>query len=446
MNENKLTLLQHRFINQSVEISPLITFRIIFGLLMFYGVLRFFQKNWVEKIYIEPNFFFKYYGFEWVEHLSLNGIYALYSIVGITSILICIGLFYRLACIAFFFSFSYLQLIDATNYLNHYYLVCLLAFLLIFLPANRAFSIDTLLNPALKKTHIPAWTINILILQLTIVYTCAGIAKLNPDWLFRAMPMCVWLPEHTALPILGYFFQFKWVAYLFSWIGAFYDLTIAFFLMLKTTRLFAYCLVIIFHVMTSILFNIGLFPMIMMSCTLIFFDAKVHNRLLGLIGYKKKDTSIFNNSVNVKRFLQPLLVCFILIQLLLPFRHWLYPGNVLWTEEGYRFSWRVMLVEKSGIATFKIKDKISGRTTEADNRKYLTKFQEKQMSIQPDFILQFAHFLEKEFKSKYQMKDPIIKVDARVALNGRLSKPFIDPSVDLTEIEDNFLPKKWILK
>ena len=40
-----------------------------------------------------------------------------------------------------------------------------------------------------------------------------------------------------------------------------------------------------------------------------------------------------------------LVVLFLGIQFLLPLRHLLYPGNVNWTEEGFRFAWRVMLVE-----------------------------------------------------------------------------------------------------
>lgn len=135
-----------------------------------------------------------------------------------------------------------------------------------------------------------------------------------------------------------------------------------------------------------------------------------------------------------------------LLQIIIPFRHFLYPSNVFWSEEGYRFSWRVMLVEKIGQATFTLKDPKTNRQTEIINSRYLTQFQEKQMSIQPDFILQFAHYLRYEYIRTHGIENPIITVDSHVALNGRVSQPFIDKKINIAEIKDDFLPKKWILK
>ncbi|MEZ4887939.1 MAG: HTTM domain-containing protein [Chitinophagales bacterium] len=490
------------YIHKQTPISPLITFRILFGALMMWGGLRFVWNGWIEKLYLEPRFFFKFYGFEWVQPLGKTGMYLLFGVVIVSSFCIALGLFYRIAAIVFFLSFTYIELIDATNYLNHYYLVCLFAFLLIFLPANRAFSLDVWRKPQLKLKTVPAWCINILILQLTIVYTCAGIAKLNSDWLFRAMPLAVWLPEHTDLPVLGYFFQFKETAYVFSWIGALYDLTIAYFLMFSSTRVLAYVVVIVFHGLTYLLFNIGLFPLIMVFSTLVFFPSDFHNRLLGLLGFERRGAeaqrnfkrrdgeveSFFgdeqgdkevqrkisgklannckfwqrlerykrwtanggrqtnpNTIINPNTQIQFLLTIYILIQLLLPFRHYLYNGNVLWTEEGYRFSWRVMLVEKVGQVRFFVEDEETQRKTEIINGRHLTLFQEKQMSVQPDFILQFAHFLAEEYKTRHGMKNPVVTVDAHVALNGRTSQQFIDPNVNLAAIEEGFEKKNWIL-
>ncbi len=431
------------YISRTVSIAPLITFRILFGALMMLGTIRFAYQGWIERLYLEPKLFFKFYGFEWVQMPGEMGMYLLFTVAAISAGMIMLGLFYRLATILFFLSFTYIELIDATNYLNHYYLVCLFAFLLIFLPAHRAYSLDTWRKPHLVQSHVPAWTINILIFQLTVVYTCAGIAKLNPDWLFKAMPLAIWLPEHTDIPILGYFFQFKWVAYLFSWGGAIYDLSIAYFLMHKRTRLFAYLLVILFHGMTYLLFNIGLFPFIMIFSTLIFFPASFHTNILR---YTIPPSFHHTSQLTLRSSQNYLLIFFCLLQLLLPFRHLLYPGNVLWTEEGYRFAWRVMLVEKNGQAIFHIKDPTTGRSTDIINGQYLTKFQEKQMSIQPDFMLQFAHHLKKEYQMKHGIEQPIITVDAHISLNARPSKRLIDPNINLAAIHDSFKPKEWILK
>jgi hypothetical protein len=340
-------------------------------------------------------------------------------------------------------------LIDATNYLNHHYLVCVLAFLLIFLPANKSHSVDVLLWKNLKAIQVPSWTINILILQLTMVYTFAGIAKLNYDWIFHAMPLAVWLPERQDIPILGYFFQFKWVAFLMSWGGAFYDLTIAYFLMYSRTRPFAYFLVIVFHLMTWLLFNIGLFPWIMILSTLIFFPGREFSESSEVNFNKKNNTYSPAESwsfLNIKRqLIIPFFMVFMLLQVMIPFRHFLYPNNVFWSEEGYRFSWRVMLVEKSGRAIFTLKDPITNRQTEISNSSYLTPYQEKQMAIQPDFILQFAHYLRYEYGRTHGIKNPIITVDSHVAINGRVSQQFIDPSINLAEVNDDFFPKEWVL-
>jgi hypothetical protein len=268
------------------SIAPLVTFRILFGALMAIGAIRFLYNDWVTRLYVEPNLFFKFYGFEWVKVLSENGMFVLLWIIVISAVMVMLGLFYRMAIVVFFCSFIYLELIDATNYLNHYYLVVLLAFLMIFLPAHRQFSLDVWRKPFLKVSKVPKWMIGILIAQLTIVYTCAGLAKLNSDWLFEAMPLAIWLPEHQDLPIIGPLLKHKETAFLFSWFGALYDLTIAYFLLFRRTRILAYIAVVLFHVMTNVLFNIGLFPAIMITSTLIFFSGDSHEKVLGWIGYQ----------------------------------------------------------------------------------------------------------------------------------------------------------------
>ncbi|MFK7807560.1 MAG: HTTM domain-containing protein [Saprospiraceae bacterium] len=427
------------------SIAPLVTFRITFGALMMIGAIRFLYNGWVDRLYIEPKFFFKFYGFEWVEVLSANGMYALLWTIIFSSAMVMLGLFYRFAIVVFFCSFTYLELIDATNYLNHYYLVVLLAFLMIFLPAHRNFSLDVWRKPTLKVSQVPRWVIVILMVQLTIVYTCAGLAKLNADWLFRAMPLAIWLPEHQDLPLVGPLLKYRETAFIFSWFGAIYDLLIAWFLWFRRTRWLAYVAVVVFHLMTNVLFNIGLFPAIMITSTLIFFSGHFHEKLLGVIGYKREEERVYAFREIGKQFLKPMLIVFFVIQLVLPFRYLFYSSHLTWAEEGYRFSWRVMLVEKIGQATFYVEDPDSGRKTEILNGRYLSRFQEKQMSIQPDFILQFAHFLKEEYQQKNGIKNPIVTVDAHVALNGRMSQRLIDPNVNLAEIKDTFAEKKWIL-
>lgn len=352
----------------------------------------------------------------------------------------------------FFLSFTYIELMDKTTYLNHYYFISILSFLMIFLPAHAYFSVDASKNENLRSQYVPAWSIDSIKLLLFIVYFYAGLAKLNSDWLFNAMPLQIWLPSNYALPVLGDLLQLNRTHYFFSWAGALYDLTIPFLLLIKRTRPFAFFMVVIFHVLTRVLFPIGMFPFIMIAGAFIFFDSSVHDKILNFLSKTIRiNKTIFDNA---KQFVFPnqlqkkitigILSIFFILQLAVPFRYVLYPGELFWTEEGYRFSWRVMLMEKTGYAQFKVVDPESGERFFVDNLKFLTPLQEKQMATQPDFILEYAHFL-KEYYMRQGVSNPKIYVESYAALNGRKSQPFIDPEVDLTTVSPSLKHKNWIL-
>ena len=440
-----------KYIHKPVSIAPLALFRILFGLLMCFSALRFWYYGWIEKLYIEPSFFFSYYGFEWVKPLG-SYTYLLFVVYIISSLLIAIGYRYRLAIITFFLCFSYIELMDKTTYLNHYYFISLVSFVMIFLPLNKAYSLDSYLKK-IQYSTVPVWTVNSIKLLLGIVYFYAGIAKLNSDWLFKAMPLKIWLPSKYDFPLLGAtFLQQEWFHYAMSWSGMLYDISIPFLLMYKRTRGIGFVLVVVFHVFTRALFPIGMFPYIMIFSTLIFFDSTFHKTILNTI--VKPLNKLFNVKLTtqVKALYVPkfekvhlkILTLFFAIQLLLPFRYLVYPDELFWTEEGYRFSWRVMLMEKQGHTTFKIKNKTTGSFFYVNNADFLSSFQEKQMAYQPDFILEYAHFLGDHF-SKQGHKNVQVFAASYVALNGRLSQPFIDPDVDLYQEQESFKHKTWIL-
>jgi len=439
------------FSQKPVEAAPLAVFRILFGILMLWSIIRFWSYGWIEKLYVIPKFHFKFYGFEWVQPLGI-WTYALFAICAISAIGITLGYKYRWAIIIFFLSFTYIELMDKTTYLNHYYFISILSFTLIFLPANAYFSLDAKFKETKRFQYIPKWNIDALKLLLALVYICAGLAKLNSDWLLLAMPLKIWLPAKYDAPLIGGFMKQAWTPYVFSWFGALYDLTIPFLLLYRPTRWFAFSTVVVFHVMTRILFNIGMFPYIMIAATLIFFDAGFHHKVVHFISrIFGIDASIFNNgkchpekSSLPYRLRYKIVGLFFLIQFLFPWRYLVYPGELFWTEEGYRFSWRVMLMEKSGYAQFKIMDKTTGKWFYVDNSDFLTSFQEKQMSFQPDFILEYAHYLKKHFEAQGH-QNIAIYVESYVTLNGRLSKPYIDPKVDLAQEKESFEHKKWIL-
>lgn len=429
--------------------ASLAFFRMAFGTLLLLSILRFWSKGWIGELYVAPAFYFKYFGFSWVQNW---GDYTpwLFFICGLSALFFALGLFYRLAAILLFLSFTYIELLDATNYLNHYYFVSLVLFLMIFLPANANLALDNKRNPATSKRFVPRWTTGSIRLMLGIVYFYAGLAKLNADWMLEAMPLRLWLPAKNDLPLIGGWFNHAVTAYMFSWFGALYDLSIAFLLLYARTRIWAYLAVVIFHLMTAVLFPIGMFPYVMIVSTLIFFDTAAMDRRFRKWEGFSMVLPVCKNNLNytfsrlAKRGVGIVFVVFFVLQVLLPFRFMMYPGNLFWTEQGYRFSWRVMLMEKMGYAQFVVKDAATGETTGVNNNLFLTRNQEKMMSTQPDFILQYAHFLARHYKER-GMQNPEVYAQVYVAMNGRRSRLYIDPAIDLSRQEDNFCNKKWIL-
>ncbi len=465
-----------------VSAAPLVTFRIVFGAMMVFGTVRFMALGWINDHYVRPVFHFKYYGFEWVQPLPEFWLYAVHILLIASALGVMAGRFYRLSAVVLFLTFTYTELIDLTYYLNHYYFVSIVSFLMIFVappppkgerpPPTPSFGGGFLALPSGAGGAVPAWTTGIFKLQLAIVYIYAGLAKINYDWLIGALPLKIWVPANDALPVIGGLFKLGFTPHLFSWFGMVYDCTIVFFLLWRKTRPLAYVTVIVFHLLTGMMFQIGVFPLVMIGATLIFFSDGWHQKVISEVGFW---ISELKEMLRIERLeivspgkpkpaLQPLghaqknpfhspqsnfrilffLSAFFLFQILLPWRYVLYPGNLFWTEEGYRFSWRVMLMEKAGTATFYVKDRQTGREGEVVNSEFLNAHQEKQMAMQPDMILQYAHFLAGHY-AKQGMKAPAVRAEVYVTLNARPSRLLIDPNVDLTKIKDGWRHKTWIL-
>jgi len=435
------------YLKQEASPDSLSVYRIGFGILVMISILRFWSNGWIESLYLEPDFHFSFYGFSWVKPLGIYT-YLLFFICFFSALFVMIGYKYRYAIAILFLSFTYIEMMDKTTYLNHYYLVSSISFLMIFLPCASYFSVDSK-----TKKRVPRWTIDSLKILLLIVYFYAGLAKVNSDWLIHAQPLKIWLKTKYTIPIIGEtLLQQNFSYYLFSWGGMIYDLTIPFLLLYSPTRVFAFIMVIIFHVLTRILFPpIGMFPYIMIFSCIIFFEGNTHKKIIDKI--KKIFRLNFTRSENlisdVNRFTKnnfaiPVVSLFFIFQILFPLRSIIYPGELFWTEQGYRFSWRVMLIEKAGYTTFKVIDNSNGNFEVVNNLDYLTPFQEKQMSFQPDMILEYAHFLGNTYKMK-GFKDISVYAESYVTLNGRPSQRFIKKNIDLFKIKLDLKHKNWII-
>ena len=269
-------------LSQPVDILPLAVFRIAFGALMCLSSLRFMLNGWVDAVYIQPDFHFKYFGFDWLHPLPGAFMHLAFVALAVLAALIMLGWRYRLAMPAYFLLCTYVELLDQATWLNHYYFISLVSFLLCFLPAHACLSLDARRDKTLRRRTVPRWQIAVLQLQVVIVYFFAGFAKLNADWLLHGLPMKMWLRAHTAtsrwsdicLTERGW----RWSS---VGRGAFYDLTIPLWLLWRRTRAYAFVAVVVFHAMTGLLFPIGVFPWVMMAAALIFFTGADFRWLVG---------------------------------------------------------------------------------------------------------------------------------------------------------------------
>lgn len=423
-----------------VDIASLAAFRILFGAMMFASVVRFAARGWIHALYIAPRRYFPYVGFSWVRPLPGPLMYAVFAAMGAGALGLALGWRTRWSALLFAATFAYVELLDKANYLNHYYLVTLVALWLVALPSGAALSLDARRDPRCARATTPAWTVWLLRAQLGLVYLFAGLAKLRPDWLLRAEPLHTWLLARADLPVLGPLLRYRATAFVFSYAGLVFDLTVAFALCHRRARPFAYAAVVAFHALTWSLFNIGMFPWVMIVCTTVFFDPSWPRRWLraGLATVRPETAAR-----GWERALPALAALHLAVQLALPLRHLLYPGDTCWTEQGFRFAWHVMLVEKSGDVEFRVRDPRTGRRWTVTPEEFLTPLQARMMAPVPDMIVQAAGMVRDDF-ARRGYPDVVVTAEAFAAVNGRPARRLVDPTVDLGRERDSLRPKTWI--
>ncbi len=360
--------------------------------------------------------------------------YALFAVLGGAALCVTLGLWYRAAIVLFCVGFTYAHLIDRTNYLNHYYLVSLLSALMMVLPLHRAGSIDAWRRPDLGAATAPAWAVWILRVQLGVVYVFGAVAKLNPDWLLHAQPLRIWLGANLDLPLLGPWLEQPWVAYACSYAGLLFDATVVPLLLWRPTRAPAYAAVLVFHVLTALLFPIGMFPWIMMALTPIFFAPDWPRRWLVRPTPARPATPAVAPPLSLRRGVgAALLGAYALVQVGVPLRHLLYPSDVYWSEDGFRFSWQIMVMEKYGRATFRADDPTTGETWRVNPADFLTPLQVRMMATQPDMIRSFAQSVAADFPARGHARMEV-RGDVFASLNGRPHQRLVDPRVDLARL------------
>jgi hypothetical protein len=428
-----------------VDGASLAVVRIVFGLVGLLVAVRTLANGWVESLYAGPSRHFTYAGFGWVAPPPGWGAYALVATIGVAGLLVALGWHYRVMLAAFLVAFVWLELVEVTTYLNHYWFVTLFGCTLLAVPATSCWSLDARRRPS-SATTVPLGAVWLLRGQVATVYVFAGLAKLNADWLLHGLPLRLWLPGRTHLAIVGPWLDETWVAIASSWAGAAFDCLIVPALLWKRTRFAAWCTIVVFHVLTWRLFPIGVFPWVMIAVSTLFFEPdwprRVASRIFGRRVEPVAAPAPPARNPRVAAVVVAIGVAWLALQVAIPLRHWFVPGDYRWTNEGYRFAWVVLLTEKGGDVSFRVHEPATGREWIETADDLYTPAQWRVMATEPDLIRQAAHAIAA--RQRAQGRHVEVRADAFVALNGRPAARLVRPDVDLAR-EPWRVHQPWIL-
>ena len=431
----------NQWLYKQVDNSALVVFRVLFGFLITCEAWGAIATNWIRTTLVEPQFTFNFIGFDFLQPLPGDLMYYYYGLMGFFGVLIMLGYKYRFSILAYGVMWTCVYLMQKSSYNNHYYLLMLLLGIMACFPANRYLSLDAKQNPQNKQNHMPRWVYIVIIAQLWIVYTYASVAKLYPDWLDASVAGQL-MQSKADYWLVGEMLQQKWVHWCIAYFGIFFDLLIIPALLWKPTRKAAFVISIFFHLFNSFIFHIGIFPYLSLAFTLFFFPAETIQRIF----LPKKSFYDAGEVLRPKHY-KPILMAFglyFLVQIALPLRHWIIQDNVLWTEEGHRLSWRMMLRSKSGRIHFKIVDKSTGKELPFNHRDWLSRKELRSVSVKPDCIWQFCQRVKENYAAKGT--DVAIYVDCKVSVNARPYHPLINPEVDMANAKwDYFWHNDWLM-
>ena len=382
--------------------------------------------------------------------------------MALCALAIMVGYRYRLALFVFTCGFTYNFLLDQALYLNHYYMVILFCVLMLFVPAHSKWSFDASRHKEIASTTVPRWAILLLVLQLEIILIYAGIVKLNPDW-FNLEPLRMWMQSRR--PYYPPFFT-QLTGNVGIALGAYGSILLhllgAPLLFFRKTRPWVLAAYGVFHMINHTVFNIGIFPWFTWFASLLFFSPDWPLKFRDRFSRAKSVTNKRNerpNSSPIKATVNSAIVeqsngvtakqivivtamtIWLGSQIIIPARNWFYPGNVAWTEDGHRFSWRMKLRSKSGSAIFHVR--ADNKTWVVHPKQYLNAKQLRKMPCIPDMVWQFGQFLEKEWAHK-GYPEVRVTVVSECSLNGRNRQTFFKPDLDLTSLSRAEMAVNWL--
>ena len=423
-----------------IDNAPLALFRIFLGFLLACETFGAIITGWVKSNFITPKFTFSFIGMEWLQPLPGDGMYYYFAIMGVLGLLVMAGYKYRISMAAFTILWAGVYFMQKTSYNNHYYLLVLVCLMMCFLPAHRYASVDARLNPKIRSLIMPAWCSYVMIIQVSIVYFFATLAKFYPDWLDGTFTKNL-LDTTVINPALHDIMTQKWFYLFIAYAGIAFDLLVVPLMLFKRTRTVAFIASLIFHIFNSVTLKIGIFPFFALSFAVFFFPP---DKIRKVFFRKKPQAEQRSYTPEAKGIFYYFFVTYLIIQVLLPLRHYFIAGDVLWTEEGHRLSWRMMLRSRAGDTEFKVVDKATGKEVFYSTYTELTPKQRTGMNTRPDMIWQTAQRIKQHFAQQHT--DVAVYAHTRVSINGGPYRDLIDPNVDLATAEwDYFFHCPWIL-
>ncbi|MFY0689537.1 MAG: HTTM domain-containing protein [Cyclobacteriaceae bacterium] len=426
------------YLGTEVDNSPLILFRVCFGFLLAVEAFGAIGTGWVHANLIDPEITFPFIMVSWLKPLPGQWMLVYYGLMGLAGVGIMLGYRYRISAISYFVMWLGVYLMQKTSYNNHYYLMVLLTGIMSLLPAHHAYSLDVKAGRVVYSDKCYR-VFNVgFAAQIVLVYWVAGLVKIYPDWL-QAKPIAIWFNGKTDYPVIGALLGQTWFHYFISYAGIVYDLIIPFVLINNRTRKLGFYLSVAFNLFNSAVFQIGVFPYMMISLSVFFYRGEQIRK-----AFFRGKPIVKPSAGFISTPVYWMVVAFFIWQLYLPIRHFHYPGPVTWTEEGHRMAWRMMLKVKGGHAIFNVIDKSTGEEWKEMPVKHCTRKQAIKVATHPDMTWQYAQFLKQHYAD--QGRDVAIFVDGKVSLNKSKYHQLIDPNVDLASVDWNhFSHNKWIL-
>lgn len=435
-----------------VDAAGVVLFRFLLGAILAYEAYAYIADGYVGAFFVGAPFHAKYWGFGWVQPWPEPWMTRHFQALITLGTGMALGVYPRLCAGLYGLLFGYAFLIAKGRYLNHHYLVILLCVLFTLTPSIRWRARDG------GAGTCPAWVYALLRFQIGLVYLYAAVAKLTPDWL-AGLPMRSMLRSAGDLPVLGELSPVPVVALAFAYGGLLIDAAAYPCLIWRRTRVPMTLALMFFHLTNAAFLDIGIFPWTMLCTTFLFYAPDLPRRATSLLA-----SAFFLFPVRSARAwledrarpapppvpaaltvgpLRLYLAAWVTLQVLLPLRHWLVPGNPEWHDVGHRWAWRMKLRSRRAAARFYVYLPTSNEYLTYEPRDFCRSWQTSKVARDPDQLHQFALFLADHHAALGQPGAQVRAV-ALVSLNRRPAQLLVDPTVDLAAQPRVFGVPAWV--